>query len=194
MGQIRDNETALSHSGNPRGKKRCVQGEDAHGRAVCTLFLFRHDDGCWYVFPPSDEWPWISSRHRDKVTGMIEQGRVEGGEVLAGGSATYRPGFFVQPSVFAHYDNKPLASCARKCSARYWSPCLTTISIEAIAAANASEYGLGASMWTNRLDRTFDVIDFVKAGTARGNSHNMVDPALPFGGFKSSDDGREHGR
>jgi phenylacetaldehyde dehydrogenase len=125
---------------------------------------------------------------------MIERGRAEGGEVLAGGSATYRPGFFVQPSVFANYDNKPLASCAGKCSARYWSPCRTAISIEAIAAANASEYGLGASVWTNRLDRALDVFDHVEAGTVWVNTHNMVDPALPFGGFMSSGIGREHGR
>lgn len=65
---------------------------------------------------------------------------------------------------------------------------------EAIAAANASEYGLGASVWTNQLDRALRVVDAVQAGTVWVNTHNMVDPALPFGGFKSSGIGREHGR
>ncbi|MFP4904974.1 aldehyde dehydrogenase family protein, partial [Paraburkholderia sp. BR14261] len=65
---------------------------------------------------------------------------------------------------------------------------------EAVAAANASEYGLGASVWTNQLDRALRVVDGVQAGTVWVNTHNMVDPALPFGGFKASGIGREHGR
>jgi phenylacetaldehyde dehydrogenase len=65
---------------------------------------------------------------------------------------------------------------------------------EAISAANSSEYGLGASVWTNQLDKALRVVDRMEAGTVWVNSHNMVDPALPFGGFKSSGVGREHGR
>jgi hypothetical protein len=38
-------------------KGRYVQGEVANGSQLCTLFFFRHGDGCWYVFPPSEERP-----------------------------------------------------------------------------------------------------------------------------------------
>lgn len=60
--------------------------------------------------------------------------------------------------------------------------------------ANASEQGLGASVWTNQLDEAMRAADRIQAGTIWVNTHNMVDPAMPFGGFKSSGIGREHGR
>jgi hypothetical protein len=48
----------IIHFTRTRGVKgRYVQVEVAHGSQLCTLFLFRHGDGCWYVFPPSDERP-----------------------------------------------------------------------------------------------------------------------------------------
>jgi hypothetical protein len=48
----------IIHFTSTRGVKgRYVQVEIAHGAQLCTLFLFRHVDGCWYVFPPPDERP-----------------------------------------------------------------------------------------------------------------------------------------
>jgi len=65
---------------------------------------------------------------------------------------------------------------------------------EVLRQANDSIYGLGASVWTNRLDRAQRAIDALDAGTVWVNTHNMVDPNMPFGGFKASGVGREHGR
>lgn len=138
--------------------------------------------------------PLVSARHRDKVAGMIAQGRAEGGEIVAGGGNPDRPGFFVEPTVIANAANKPLTVVREE----VFGPVLVAMPYddveEAIAAANASEYGLGASVWTNQLDRALRVVDGVQAGTVWVNTHNMVDPALPFGGFKASGIGREHGR
>nr|WP_325072386.1 aldehyde dehydrogenase family protein [Paraburkholderia acidisoli] len=138
--------------------------------------------------------PLVSARHRDKVAGMIAQGRAEGGEIVAGGNHADRPGFFVPPTVIANAANKPLTVVREE----VFGPVLVAMPYddveEAIAAANASEYGLGASVWTNQLDRALRVVDAVQAGTVWVNTHNMVDPALPFGGFKASGIGREHGR
>nr|WP_322048925.1 aldehyde dehydrogenase family protein [Paraburkholderia sp. J67] len=138
--------------------------------------------------------PLVSARHRDKVAGMIAQGRNEGGEIVAGGGDGQRAGFFVEPTVIANAANKPLSVVRDE----VFGPVLVAMPYddveEAIAAANASEYALGASVWTNQLDRALRVVDAVEAGTVWVNTHNMVDPALPFGGFKASGIGREHGR
>jgi phenylacetaldehyde dehydrogenase len=138
--------------------------------------------------------PLVSARHRDKVTRMIAQGRDEGGEIVAGGSVSDRPGFFVEPTVISNFANKPLTVVSEE----VFGPVLVAMPYddldEVIAAANASAYGLGASVWTNQLDRALRVVDGVEAGTVWVNTHNMVDPALPFGGFKASGIGREHGR
>ncbi|WP_322033141.1 phenylacetaldehyde dehydrogenase StyD [Paraburkholderia sp. J76] len=138
--------------------------------------------------------PLVSARHRAKVAGMIAQGRSEGGEIVAGGGDGNRPGFFVEPTVISNAANKALTVVREE----VFGPVLVAMPYddveEAVAAANASEYGLGASVWTNQLDRALRVVDGVQAGTVWVNTHNMVDPALPFGGFKASGIGREHGR
>nr|WP_269467637.1 aldehyde dehydrogenase family protein [Paraburkholderia pallida] len=138
--------------------------------------------------------PLVSARHRAKVAGMIAQGRAEGGEIVAGGGDGNRAGYFVEPTVIANAENKPLTVVREE----VFGPVLVVMPYddvdEAIAAANASEYGLGASVWTNQLDRALRVVDAVQVGTVWVNTHNMVDPALPFGGFKASGIGREHGR
>jgi len=138
--------------------------------------------------------PLVSARHRAKVAGMIAQGRAEGGEIVAGGGDGDRPGFFIEPTVISNAANKPLAVVREE----VFGPVLVAMPYddveEAVAAANASEYGLGASVWTNQLDSALRVVDGVQAGTVWVNTHNMVDPALPFGGFKASGIGREHGR
>jgi len=65
---------------------------------------------------------------------------------------------------------------------------------QAIALANDSRYGLSASIWTRDLGKAMTFAKAVKAGTVWVNSHNTVDPNAPFGGYKQSGIGREHGR
>ncbi len=64
---------------------------------------------------------------------------------------------------------------------------------EAVRLANDTPMGLGASVWTNDLARTMAISSALKAGTVWVNTHNLLDPAMPFGGFKSSGIGREFG-
>jgi phenylacetaldehyde dehydrogenase len=65
---------------------------------------------------------------------------------------------------------------------------------EAIRIANDTRYGLSASIWTRDMSKAMTAIHGLKAGTVWVNSHNTLDPAAPFGGFKQSGIGREHGR
>jgi len=64
---------------------------------------------------------------------------------------------------------------------------------EVAAAANDTEYGLAASIWTKDLSTMHRLASMVKAGTVWGNCHGVIDPALPFGGYKQSGWGREMG-
>jgi phenylacetaldehyde dehydrogenase len=63
-----------------------------------------------------------------------------------------------------------------------------------IERANDTDYGLAASVWTQNLSRALEIIPQIKAGTVWVNTHGILDSNMPFGGFKQSGIGREHGR
>jgi phenylacetaldehyde dehydrogenase len=65
---------------------------------------------------------------------------------------------------------------------------------EAIARANDTPYGLVAGIWSNDVSTVHRVIPRLKAGTVYVNAHNLMDPAVPFGGYKQSGYGREMAR
>ena len=60
--------------------------------------------------------------------------------------------------------------------------------------ANNTVYGLGASVWTSNISKAMRLAERLDAGTVWINTRNVVDPNMPFGGFKQSGIGREHGR
>lgn len=64
---------------------------------------------------------------------------------------------------------------------------------EVIARANATDYGLASAVWTRSLDRMQALTRGIKAGTVWVNTHHILDAAVPFGGYKQSGFGREHG-
>jgi len=138
--------------------------------------------------------PMVSARHRDRVMTLMATGAAEGGELVAGGRAGEGPGYFVRPTIVANTANKPLTLVSEE----VFGPVLVAMPYDdmdsVLQQANDSAYGLGASVWTNDLRRAQRAIDVLQAGTVWVNTHNMVDPAMPFGGFKSSGVGREHGR
>ena len=144
--------------------------------------------------PRAQMGPLVSARHREKVLGLIASGAAEGGEIVAGGQVPEGPGYFVRPTVVSNSGNKPLTLVREE----VFGPVLVAMPYsdldEVLKIANDSLYGLGASVWTHRLDRAQRAIDALQAGTVWVNTHNMVDPAMPFGGFKHSGVGREHGR
>jgi phenylacetaldehyde dehydrogenase len=138
--------------------------------------------------------PMVSARHRDRVMTLMATGAAEGAEVVAGGRAGDGPGYFVRPTIVANTANRPLTLVREE----VFGPVLVAMPYDDLDAvlqqANDSVYGLGASVWTHDLRRAQHAIDALQAGTVWVNTHNMVDPAMPFGGFKSSGIGREHGR
>jgi phenylacetaldehyde dehydrogenase len=136
--------------------------------------------------------PVVSDEQLGRVLGYIEKGREEGGEVLAGGARQGNQGYFVQPTVFTNLG--PSSTLIRE---EIFGPVLVATpykSIDDLAAlANNTSFGLAASVWTNNLSFAHKLTRRIRAGTVWVNTHNIVDPNLPFGGMKQSGIGRENG-
>jgi len=144
--------------------------------------------------PATQMGPLVSARQRERVMGLIDSGRQEGAEIVSGGVMPKRPGYFVRPTVVSNTACKPLTLVREE----VFGPVVVAMPFDDIDAvlkeANNSRYGLGASIWTNNLSAANRLIDRIDAGTVWVNTHNVIDPGMPFGGFKSSGVGREHGR
>jgi phenylacetaldehyde dehydrogenase len=137
--------------------------------------------------------PLVSKEQQERVLGYIESGKKEGASVAAGGEALAHPGYFVKPTVLVNV--KPQMRVVKE---EIFGPVVVAQRFDelddVVKAANDSPYGLGASIWTHNLSAAHRLVPRIKAGTVWVNCHNMVDAAMPFGGFKSSGIGREHGR
>ncbi len=112
---------------------------------------------------------------------------------MTGGEAPSHPGYYVTPTVLA--DVRRDMKVVRE---EIFGPVLVAQRFEDIeevaAAANDTPYGLGASIWSRDITTVHRLVPRIKAGTVWVNCHNYVDPNMPFGGFKQSGFGREHGR
>ena len=137
--------------------------------------------------------PLVSARQRDRVESYIAKGRGEGARLTTGGGrpADLDKGWFVEPTVFADVDNNHTIA-----QEEIFGPVLSVIPYgdesEAVAIANASDYGLGGTVWTSDPDRGEAVARRVASGTIGINAYSN-DPTAPFGGIKSSGLGRELG-
>lgn len=137
--------------------------------------------------------PLVSAQQRDRVMAFIEGSVQEGGSIAAGGETAFDQGYFVKPTVIAN-----VSPDMRVVREEVFGPVLTVQRFDeidaVIAAANDSKYGLAASVWSNDLAAVHEIVPQLKAGTVWVNAHNLVDPAMPFGGYKQSGVGREHGQ
>jgi acyl-CoA reductase-like NAD-dependent aldehyde dehydrogenase len=134
----------------------------------------------------------ISTDHRDKVHGFVEQGRGEGAEVVTGGEIGEGKGAFYPPTVLAGVDSS--MSVAQE---EIFGPVVTVTPFEdekdAIRIANDVRYGLMATVWTGDPARGHRVAARIKAGTVGINMPYTAFPGIPFGGYKQSGFGRELG-
>jgi acyl-CoA reductase-like NAD-dependent aldehyde dehydrogenase len=139
--------------------------------------------------------PLASRNQYDRVTRSIDDAVGGGARIAAGGG---RPrgagevGFYVAPTVVC--DAAPDSTVVRE---EIFGPVLTVEEFEdeeqAVALANDSRYGLAANVWTENSGRMLRVAHGLEAGTVWGNTSRLMDPALPFGGFKDSGVGNAYG-
>ncbi|GAB3861098.1 aminobutyraldehyde dehydrogenase [Nocardioides maradonensis] len=134
--------------------------------------------------------PLVSREHRDRVVAALEQAYADGARAATGGHAVDRPGFFVEPTVLV--DIPAGAACT---TAEIFGPVVTvetfTDEDAAVAAANATPYGLSASVWTENVRRAADLPGRLDFGTVWVNDHLAFATEMPWGGFKSSGYGRD---
>jgi aminomuconate-semialdehyde/2-hydroxymuconate-6-semialdehyde dehydrogenase len=139
----------------------------------------------------------VSRMHYDKVMGCIELAKEEGGTLLLGGHAVQpggrcANGLFITPTIF-----EGLGPACRTNMEEIFGPVVTLQSFkteeEALMLANASDYGLSATIWTQDVSRANRIAAKVHSGIIWVNCWLLRDLRTPFGGFKSSGVGREGG-
>ncbi|MGC6329142.1 aldehyde dehydrogenase family protein [Rhizorhabdus sp. FW153] len=137
--------------------------------------------------------PVVSARHAERVEGFLQRARGEGATMLTGGERTGDAGTFITPTVVV--DVKPGMEIVRE---EVFGPVLVAQAFdepeEVIAAANDSDYGLAASVWTESLSTAHRMSGAIRAGTVWINCHAMYDASLPIGGVKQSGWGRDSGK
>jgi aldehyde dehydrogenase (NAD+) len=192
----------------PGASMICVHG--GQGCAITTRLLLpasRYDEGVEMLeaafgsVPYGDPTdlanimgPLINERQRERVLGYIEKGKAEGARLLVGGG---RPehlpkGYYVEPTLFVDVD--PDSTIAQE---EIFGPVLAVLRYEddddAVRIANNSRYGLSGAVSSGSLDRALDVASRIRTGTVSVNGGGWFGPDSPFGGYKESGVGREHG-
>jgi acyl-CoA reductase-like NAD-dependent aldehyde dehydrogenase len=137
--------------------------------------------------------PLQNKMQYDKVLDLLEDTKRQPGvRILAGGHTLNQPGYFIAPTIVADIDDN-----SRLVREEQFGPVVPVLRYsnldDAVARANNTRMGLCASVWTQDLVRGEAVAERLEAGTVWVNHHLGSEADIPFGGFKESGLGREHG-
>jgi succinate-semialdehyde dehydrogenase/glutarate-semialdehyde dehydrogenase/succinyl-CoA reductase len=141
----------------------------------------------------TDIGPLSSKDGFDTISGIVEDAKEKGAEILLGGSEIDRKGYFYQPTILTGV--KPNMRIANEETFGPVAP-ITIVEDEsqAIRLANETEFGLGASIWTKDLAKAEKMSRRIESGIVSVNNVVISDPRIPFGGIKHSGFGRELSR
>jgi len=139
--------------------------------------------------------PVVSEKQLNTIMGFIEKTKAEDGKLLAGGSrittGDFGKGFFVEPTAF---EITPKHTIFHE---EIFGPVVGITKFkteeEAVALANNSKYGLAGAVWSKDHARAHKMASQIEAGTVWINEYHLLNPGMPFGGFKESGLGREMG-
>ena len=140
--------------------------------------------------------PLHTAAQREEIEDQVADAVKKGAKVLAGGKRpdgeAFAKGHFYLPTLLVNVDET-----SKVVAEETFGPVLPVMRVgsldEAIDKANGSIYGLGSSVWTRNLDRAIQASDRIEAGYTWINSPQIIFDELPFGGWKQSGVGKEHG-
>ena len=137
--------------------------------------------------------PLQNEKQFDIVSRLVDDARERGARIVTGGEPAPELGpLFYRATVVADIDDG-----AALVDEEQFGPVIPVLKYadvdDAVARANASEQGLGASVWSSDPDRAVEVARRIQAGTVWINQHGALNPSVPFGGTKASGYGHEFG-
>ncbi|HYX57130.1 MAG TPA: NAD-dependent succinate-semialdehyde dehydrogenase [Nitrososphaeraceae archaeon] len=141
----------------------------------------------------TDMGPLVNVNGLKNIDAVVKESEKDGAEVLTGGEQINSKGFFYKPTIITKVS--PKMRIAQEETFGPVAP-ITVVEneIEAMNLANDSQYGLGASIWTQNLEKADKYSKIVEAGVVSVNNVVASDPRVPFGGVKKSGFGRELSR
>jgi acyl-CoA reductase-like NAD-dependent aldehyde dehydrogenase len=140
--------------------------------------------------PKTTVGPLVRDSQRQALAKQVDDAKDKGGQILVGGRPINREGFFYEPTIISNVNHG-----MEVVKEEVFGPAAPIIIVnneeEAIREANNSEFGLGASIWTNNIERGIRLARQIESGIVSVNEMVKSDPRLPFGGVKKSGIGRE---
>lgn len=140
--------------------------------------------------PTTEIGPLISRRQLDRVKGYLDSGLEQGATLATGGKVIDSKGYFVEPTIFTTHD-----ASLRIAQEEIFGPVLTVMPFDTLAdvarLGNDTRYGLGAGIYTQNTSTAHLAASALEAGNVWVNCYGVLDPTMPFGGYKESGWGRE---
>ncbi len=174
---------------------RSLVVRERYDEAVEALHSAMRDVGWGDPLDPANIMgPVVSRAQFERVLGYIDKGKAEGGRVVLGGgpSDKHEDGYFIQPTLFADVD--PYATIAQE---EIFGPVHAMIPVEdaeeAIRISNDTRYGLAGAVYTGDNARGVEIARRLRVGVLSVNAMSGGGSHMPFGGYKESGLGREHG-
>jgi acyl-CoA reductase-like NAD-dependent aldehyde dehydrogenase len=141
----------------------------------------------------TDLGPIVNASGLKTIDSQVKDSAKEGAEILTGGEQIGSKGYFYKPTIL-----KNVTPNMRMGQEEVFGPAAPIMvaddEIEAVILANDSQYGLGASIWTEDLDKAEKLSRMIRSGMVTVNNVVISDPRVPFGGVKKSGFGRELSR
>ena len=141
----------------------------------------------------TDIGPLVNANSLSNIESLVAKSVRQGAEVMTGGERTNNSGFFYRPTIMKNVS--PKMDIATE---EVFGPLAPVITVEnekdAMKIANDSKYGLGASIWTQDLEKAERLSRTIESGIVTVNNVVVSDPRVPFGGIKNSGFGRELSR